>query len=59
MKNILITGGSGFLGSYIAKRVLPNANSVTIVTLDIKQKTTLKALLNYYSMSMSLIRYFI
>jgi len=44
MKNILITGGSGFLGSYIAKRVLPNADSVTIVTLDIKQKTTLKAL---------------
>tara|TARA_R100001443_G_C3349514_1_gene176495 strand:- start:238 stop:1182 length:945 start_codon:yes stop_codon:yes gene_type:complete len=44
MKNILITGGTGFLGSYIAKRVLPNAESVTIVTLNIKQKTTLKAL---------------
>lgn len=44
MKNILITGGSGFLGSYVAKRVLPTADSVTIVTLDIKQKTTLKSL---------------
>ena len=44
MKNILITGGTGFLGSYIAKRVLPKVNSVTIVTLDIKQKTTLKSL---------------
>ena len=44
MKNVLITGGSGFLGSHIAKRILPKADSVTIVTLDIKQKTTLKSL---------------
>ena len=44
MKNILITGGTGFLGSYIAKRIVNEADSVTIVTLDIKQKTSLKAL---------------
>jgi len=44
MKTILITGGTGFLGSYVAKRLVKEADSVTIVTLDIKQKTTLKAL---------------
>ena len=44
MKNVLITGGTGFLGSYMAKRVLQTADSVTIVTLDIKQKTTFKSL---------------
>lgn len=44
MKNILITGGTGFLGSYITKRILPTAETITIVTLDIKQKTTLKSL---------------
>ena len=44
MKKVLITGGTGFLGSYIAKRLVKQVDSVTIVTLDIKQKTTLKAL---------------
>ena len=44
MKNVLITGGTGFLGSYIAKRILPNIDNLTIITLDIKQKTTLKSL---------------
>ena len=44
MKNVLITGGTGFLGSYIAKRLVNQADSVTIVTLDVRQKTTLKAL---------------
>ena len=44
MKNVLITGGTGFLGSYITKRILPKVDSLTIVTLDIKQKTTLKNL---------------
>tara|TARA_R110002051_G_scaffold312119_1_gene387015 strand:+ start:305 stop:1249 length:945 start_codon:yes stop_codon:yes gene_type:complete len=44
MKNVLITGGTGFLGSYITKRILPNVENVTIITLNIKQKTTLKAL---------------
>ena len=44
MRNVLITGGTGFLGSHIAKRILPNVESLTIVTLDVKQKTTLKSL---------------
>ena len=44
MKNILITGGTGFLGSYIARRLVNDVDSITIVTLDIKQKTSLKAL---------------
>ena len=44
MKKVLITGGTGFLGSYLAKRIIPLAESITIITLDIKQKTTLKSL---------------
>jgi CDP-glucose 4,6-dehydratase len=44
MKNVLITGGTGFLGSHITKKILPLAESVTIVTLDVRQKTSLKAL---------------
>jgi len=44
MRNVLITGGTGFLGSRIAKRILPDVESLTIVTLDVKQKTTLKSL---------------
>ena len=42
MKNVLITGGTGFLGSHIAKRILPHVDSLTIITLDVKQRTTLK-----------------
>ena len=45
MKNVLITGGTGFLGAHITKRVISDgADNVTIVTLDIKQKTTLKSI---------------
>ena len=44
MNNILITGGTGFLGSYIARRLVNDVDSITVVTLDIKQKTSLKAL---------------
>tara|TARA_R110001592_G_scaffold311986_1_gene587011 strand:+ start:525 stop:1466 length:942 start_codon:yes stop_codon:yes gene_type:complete len=44
MKNVLITGGTGFLGSHIAKRILPKVDTLTIVTLNIKQKTSLKNL---------------
>jgi len=44
MKNVLITGGTGFLGSYMAKRLVKEADSVTIVTLNVRQKTSLKAL---------------
>ena len=44
MKNVLITGGTGFLGSYMAKRLVKEADSVTVVTLNVRQKTSLKAL---------------
>ena len=44
MKNVLITGGTGFLGSHIAKRILPKVDTLTIVTLNIRQKTSLKNL---------------
>ena len=44
MKNILITGGTGFLGSYIAKRLVNIAENITIVTQNIRQKTSLKSL---------------
>jgi len=44
MKNVLITGGTGFLGSHIAKKILPKVDSLTIITLNIRQKTTLKSL---------------
>ena len=44
MKNVLITGGTGFLGSYITKRILDQVESVTIITLNIRQKTSLKFL---------------
>ena len=42
MKKVLITGGTVFLGSYLAKRIIPLAESITIITLDIKQKITTK-----------------
>ena len=44
MKHVLITGGTGFLGSYLAKRLVNQVDSVTIVTLNVRQKTSLKAL---------------
>ena len=44
MKNVLITGGTGFLGSYMTKRLIKEAESVTVVTLNVRQKTSLKAL---------------
>ena len=44
MKNVLITGGTGFLGSHIAKRILHTVDNLTIITLDVKQNTTLKNL---------------
>jgi CDP-glucose 4,6-dehydratase len=44
MKNVLITGGTGFLGSYLAKRIINQVDSITIVTLNIRQKTSLKSL---------------
>ena len=44
MQKVLITGGTGFLGSHITKRIIDSAESITIVTTSIRQQTTLKAL---------------
>ena len=44
MDKVLITGGTGFLGSHITKRIIDEVESVTIATTDIRQQTTLKAL---------------
>ena len=44
MQKVLITGGTGFLGSHITKRLIDDVESVTIVTTDIRQQTTLKSL---------------
>ena len=44
MQRILITGGTGFLGSHITKKLIDNVESITIVTTDIRQQTTLKSL---------------
>ena len=44
MQKVLITGGTGFLGSHITKRLVDDVESITIVTTDIRQQTTLKSL---------------
>ena len=44
MNKVLITGGTGFLGSHITKRIIDDVESITIATTDIRQKTTLKSL---------------
>ena len=44
MQKVLITGGTGFLGSHLTKRIIDEVESVTIVTTDIRQQTTLKTL---------------
>ncbi len=44
MNNVLITGGTGFLGSHITKRIIDEVESVTIATTSIRQQTTLKSL---------------
>ena len=44
MQKVLITGGTGFLGSHITKRLIEDVESITIVTTDIRQQTTLKSL---------------
>ena len=41
---VLITGGTGFLGSHITKKIINDVESITIATTDIRQKTTLKSL---------------
>ena len=44
MRKVLITGGTGFLGSNLTKRIIDEVESITIATTDIRQKTTLKSL---------------
>ena len=44
MDKVLITGGTGFLGSHITKRIMDEVESVTIATTSIRQQTTLKSL---------------
>jgi CDP-glucose 4,6-dehydratase len=44
MNKVLITGGTGFLGSHITKRIINDVDSITIATTDVRQKTTLKSL---------------
>ncbi len=42
--NYLVTGGTGFLGSHLVKRLVSDGNNVTIVSTSIRDKTSLKAL---------------
>ena len=43
--NYLITGGTGFLGSHIIKRLLhDNKNKITVVTTSIRNKNSIKML---------------
>ena len=44
MRKVLITGGTGFLGSNLTKKIIDEVESITIATTDIRQKTTLKSL---------------
>ena len=42
--NILITGGTGFLGSHLTKRLINEVDSITILTTNVRQNTSLKSL---------------
>ena len=42
--NYLVTGGTGFLGSHIVKRLLEDDNNVTVVTTSIRDKTSIDML---------------
>jgi len=44
MKNVLITGGTGFLGAHLANKIKSDVDNIVITTLNIKQKNTFKAL---------------
>ena len=44
MNKVLITGGTGFLGSHIISRIIDEVDSITVATTDIRQNTTLKKL---------------
>jgi CDP-glucose 4,6-dehydratase len=42
--NYLVTGGTGFLGSYLVKNLVDKKHDVTIVSTSIRDKTSLKTL---------------
>jgi len=42
--NYLVTGGTGFLGSYLVKNLVSKKHDVTIVSTSIRDKTSLKTL---------------
>ena len=44
MNRVLITGGTGFLGSHIASRIVDKVDCLVIATTSIRQQTTLKSL---------------
>ena len=45
MQKVLITGGTGFLGSHITKRLIDDIESVTIVTTDMTKSTYFAAII--------------
>ena len=55
MQKVLITGGTGFLGSHIAKRIVDDVESITIITTSIRQNTSFK-LLNINSDKINLVK---
>jgi len=42
--NYLVTGGTGFLGSHLVKRLVTLKHNVTVVSTSIRDKTSIKAL---------------
>ena len=59
MNKVLITGGTGFLGSHIISRIIDKVDSITVATTDIRQNTTLKKLgvdLNKINLSINVIK---
>ena len=47
MQKVLITGGTGFLGSHLTNKIINEVESITIVTTSIRQETSFKKLVNY------------
>jgi CDP-glucose 4,6-dehydratase len=55
MKNVLITGGTGFLGAHLANKIKNDVDNIVITTLNVKQKNTFKAL-NINSNNITLVK---